>query len=747
MDQPLIADAPTVRRHIARTVADDHDSPRRLGSITLRPHQRSAVTRLRRVIAESGGALLADAVGLGKTFVAIALARDAVRPLVVAPATLVHMWSDALARTDVRCDITSYERLSRGTTSPATGSFDLVVLDEAHHARTPSTIRYQRLATLTANARVLLLSATPIHNSRRDLAALLALFLGRRAWQLSDNDLARYVVRREAGDAADARLPRLEPPVWLPIDDDRALLDEIVELPPPLPPSDGGDEGALLAWSLARQWSSSIGALTSSLRRRLARGIALDAALAEGRHPTRESLTLWACDDAAAQLAFPQLLPASAYPTSELRARLATHLEALQTLLRHAREHQHVDTTRAQRLRDIRATHPNEKIVAFSQYTHTVHTLASHLRTERAVATLTSHGGTVAGGPITRHELLARFAPAAHHAPPPREIERIDLLVTTDLLSEGVNLHDASVIVHLDLPWTPARLEQRVGRSRRLGATHSHTTVYALAPPAPAEALLRVEARLREKLAHAGRTVGIAGAILPAWTHLDTADSPTRHLEHIAHRLAAWHHHTGTRDRDGPAQPPVRPRPLAAAVRTDRQCVLAVLHDGTHVELAASLDGEPMSRDPRRVLAAIDLTGGDDAPLTPPRLDAALALIQRWITTLAARRASGAELPLHAPARRHAIRRIAVITAHAPYHSRPALAALAAHARRAVTVPYGIGAERVLGELACAPMADEAWLRALATFADLNANTACPTTDADFALIALLVGVPPGASH
>ena len=46
------------------------------------------------------------------------------------------------------------------------------------------------------------------------------------------------------------------------------------------------------------------------------------------------------------------------------------------------------------------------------------------------------------------------------------------LLLTTDLASEGVNLQDASVVVHLDLPWTAARLEQRVGRVARLASAH-----------------------------------------------------------------------------------------------------------------------------------------------------------------------------------------------------------------------------------------------------------------------------------
>src|SRR5262249_624433 len=122
-----------------------------------------------------------------------------------------------------------------------------------------------------------------------------------------------------------------------------------------------------------------------------------------------------------------------------------------------------------------------------------------------------------AGGRISREAAIAQFSPRpglvpeAHH-----DIERIDLLITTDLLSEGLNLQEASVIVHLDLPWNPARLDQRVGRALRLGSRHEPVTVYSIAPPASAERVLRIEARLREKLRVAERTVGVTGRILPS---------------------------------------------------------------------------------------------------------------------------------------------------------------------------------------------------------------------------------------
>ena len=139
------------------------------------------------------------------------------------------------------------------------------------------------------------------------------------------------------------------------------------------------------------------------------------------------------------------------------------------------------------------------------------------LRAKRGVAALTAQrrarrrADACRATPCSRSS--RRAMPGARGA---ARAERIDLLITTDLLSEGLNLQEASVIVHLDLPWNPARLDQRVGRALRLGSRHEAVTVYSIAPPASAERLLRIETRLRDKLSVAQRTIGVAGRILPS---------------------------------------------------------------------------------------------------------------------------------------------------------------------------------------------------------------------------------------
>src|SRR6185437_14143541 len=122
--------------------------------------------------------------------------------------------------------------------------------------------RYAALAKIAVRSRVLLLTATPVHNRRADVAALLALFLGARAHSMADREIARLIVRRERAAVAEAvSIPDAAAPAWIHVSDDALLLDEILALPPPISPANAGDGGVLLTWSLLRQWASSRGAL------------------------------------------------------------------------------------------------------------------------------------------------------------------------------------------------------------------------------------------------------------------------------------------------------------------------------------------------------------------------------------------------------------------------------------------------------------------------------------------------------
>jgi len=66
-------------------------------------------------------------------------------------------------------------------------------------------------------------------------------------------------------------------------------------------------------------------------------------------------------------------------------------------------------------------------------------------------------------GEAVRDKVLENFDARARH---PREDYRI--LVSTEVLSEGVNLHRSNVVMNYDIPWNPTRMMQRVGRINRV---------------------------------------------------------------------------------------------------------------------------------------------------------------------------------------------------------------------------------------------------------------------------------------
>lgn len=86
--------------------------------------------------------------------------------------------------------------------------------------------------------------------------------------------------------------------------------------------------------------------------------------------------------------------------------------------------------------------------------------------------------------------------------------DKYDLLITTDVLAEGINLHRANVLVNYDLPWNPTRIMQRVGRINRVGTEFDRIYVFNFFPTAQSHAQVPMEDRILEKLQAFHDTLG-----------------------------------------------------------------------------------------------------------------------------------------------------------------------------------------------------------------------------------------------
>jgi hypothetical protein len=354
------------------------------------------------------------------------------------------------------------------------------------------------------------------------------------------------------------------------------------------------------------------------------------------------------------------------------------------------------------------ALYPERRIIAFSEFADTVAALHRLLTPHVQVAMLTHAGGRISSGRTSRRDLIAAFTPGARERT--HERDRVDLLLATDVLSEGVGLHDASIVIHLDMPWNPARLAQRVGRVRRIGATEASVLVYAMRSPAPAEQMLEIESRLRRKIEEAAHVVGIAGEVLPG-VGGSPAESAAGGVERRAGLLRTWR---------GASSPAEGEAPAVGAVCADRTgAIVCVRIHGTAQLLAFD---DRVIDDAVQVDSFISGASRKPAPVDHDFLhrvtEAANAFLAQRAATdvvdLPARRVA-----LH---RRELLRRTDRIARSVPRHTRATVSPMLFAARNAAAVPLSAGAERVLEELTHAQLSDEAWLKALGEFAALHAT-------------------------
>jgi hypothetical protein len=371
------------------------------------------------------------------------------------------------------------------------------------------------------------------------------------------------------------------------------------------------------------------------------------------------------------------------------------------------------DDQRAALLRDLRARHPNERIVVFSQFADSVHAMFARLRADGRVAAVTAQGAMVAGGPLTRAQVLARFAPG-HHGRPPSRAEAIDVLLTTDLLSEGLNLQDASVVVHLDLPWTAARLTQRLGRVWRMASPHERVFEYAFKPPGPADQLLRLTEILRRKAGSAWRALGdlvppLLGGSGSATSHSPDATTANEELRRV---LREWR-------ADAPPELQSSHASVLTAVSAVRgpfEGWLAAIGHGHSARLIARKSHTPATADPREVLDVVKATSGSECTASPARIRRSLGEVQAFVAEQEAARDAGV-VEIASRAHVNAASRIASFAAEAPAHRRVAVSRLAANARRAVASSRTAGAERLLAALVDSADAEnasaESWLNRL----------------------------------
>jgi len=416
--------------------------------------------------------LLADEVGLGKTIQAGLIAAELIargsaeRIIVLAPAGLRDQWVEELAvrfgidarRVDARVlrrtasllpigvnpwltapvAIASIDYVKRPEVLPAVAAvpWDLVVVDEAHTAAAESDRRAAAHALAARAPYVLLLTATP-HSGDRELfeslcrvgalgEAPLIVFRRTRA-TLGITARRRVHIVRVRANAAERRM--------------RAQLQRYAAAVRAEHGQSRGEATLLALGVLHKRMVSSAWSLAQSVDRRL-RTIAAAEKSDDGEQLTLPLGDQWGEITDADQ---PPPWPATLGLADRDRER-----RLLGGLLASAHDAAAAETKLVYLSRLLRRA--REPVVVFTEYRDTL------LHVERAVSRPTAilHGGLRRE---ERADVLRLFGSTPGI-----------VLLATDAAAEGLNLHHrCRMVVNLELPWNPSRLEQRIGRVDRIG--------------------------------------------------------------------------------------------------------------------------------------------------------------------------------------------------------------------------------------------------------------------------------------
>ena len=179
------------------------------------------------------------------------------------------------------------------------------------------------------------------------------------------------------------------------------------------------------------------------------------------------------------------------------------------------------EDTKLKRLKDLLKSLKGKKVLVFSYFATTIdyltHEFNNSFLTEIGLqqdqmASLKSKTGK------NKQVIVQRFSPKAQKQVLMNGLvngqPELQLLCSTDVLSEGQNLQDCGIIINYDLHWNPIKMIQRNGRINRLGSSFDEIFIYNFRPEDQLDKFLRLMKKLQDKIRVIGYSVGIDSSVL-----------------------------------------------------------------------------------------------------------------------------------------------------------------------------------------------------------------------------------------
>ena len=180
----------------------------------------------------------------------------------------------------------------------------------------------------------------------------------------------------------------------------------------------------------------------------------------------------------------------------EYLEQLKTDLKILQELVK---LWENIDSDpKLDKFKSILEIHKTDKVVVFTESKQTALYLEEQLKEYKRV--LTVHG--------ENRDKLKEVIRENFDANYKNKKDDFNVIISTDTLSEGVNMHRSNIIYNYDIPWNSTRLMQRIGRINRIGTKHSEIFIYNFKPTAQSESLIELSKKAFIKLQTFHHAVG-----------------------------------------------------------------------------------------------------------------------------------------------------------------------------------------------------------------------------------------------
>ncbi|MEO0019159.1 MAG: helicase-related protein [candidate division WOR-3 bacterium] len=544
-------------------------------------YQRQAVLNAKRILEEYGGVIIADVVGLGKTYIAAMLASELPgRSLVIAPPALLDennpgSWPEVFRGFGVRGPrFVSIGKLEEAVNEdPKT--YPNVFIDEAHRFRTEDTLSYEQLSLICRGRKVVLVTATPYNNRPRDILAMLKLFQKARRSTIPNlpnlegffnrleqrlrgldrqTEYDRYVqvVKENAQEVREKvlryltvrrtrteieryfsedlkqrglRFPEVKDPVpvfyQLNETENTAFNNTLRRLVrdlkyaryTPLSYYTGDvtqierlsekNLSTIMRILLVKRLESSFYAFRLTIDRFIRSYRLFIQAFDQGnvyvsKKHFSKVFELLEQDDIEGIERLIEEGRVERYPADSFspnfRQDLASDLQILEDIAQTwAGIERDPKWLAFNELLDSDPVLQNSKLIIFTESKETADYLSNKLGEKYPGKVLKFYGSA---GAALKAKVTANFDARARN---PSDEYRI--LVSTEVLGEGVNLHRANVVISYDIPWNPTRLMQRVGRVNRVDTKHAAIYTYNFFPTEQSNDEIKLRETAQAKIA------------------------------------------------------------------------------------------------------------------------------------------------------------------------------------------------------------------------------------------------------